>query len=346
MPIFSAVDFDNHEQISFFYDKKTNLKAIIAIHNTFRGPALGGCRIWPYVNEQQAVADALRLSRGMTYKAAMANLPFGGGKAVIIGDPHKDKTPALLRAFGKCINRFHGSYITGEDIGTSIKDMDLIAETTSYVAGHSNGSGDPSPFTAIGIYESICASVLYRLGKSSLNGINVAVQGLGHVGYNLCKLLAEAGAQLIVTDVNPELVRRAVTEFKARAVAPDDVYGVDADVFSPCAMGSIINDQTIPQLTCAIIAGSANDQLERPIHGKILMNKKILYAPDYIINAGGIINISYEGPSYDAETVKRDVKKIPDTLLAIFREAEVLHIPTNEVADRIAEKRFNTVDCC
>ncbi|MBI2708031.1 MAG: Glu/Leu/Phe/Val dehydrogenase [Proteobacteria bacterium] len=344
MSIFTAIDFDDHEQITFFYDKKTKLKAIIAIHNTYRGPALGGCRMWPYADEQQAITDALRLSRGMTYKAAMANLPFGGGKAIIIGDSHKDKSPALLRALGKSIEDLHGRYITAEDVGTSVEDMDSIGETTSYVAGRSTGSGNPAPFTAIGLYKSIQAAVEYRLKKSSLKGLKIAVQGLGNVGYPLCKLLREEGADLIVTDIDPTLVKRVVKEFNAHAVPPDAIYGVDADVFSPCALGAILNDHTIPQLRCTIIAGSANNQLDSSRHGQILADKKILYAPDYIINAGGLINVSYEGPFYSVERVKQHIETIPKTLLQVFQIAESRHISTNEAADLIAEERFREDD--
>lgn len=342
MPIFGAVDFDRHEEVSFFCDKETGLKAIIAIHNTNRGPALGGCRMWPYADEQQAITDVLRLSRGMTYKAAMAHLPFGGGKAVIIGDSHKDKSPASMRAFGRCVEKLNGRYITAEDVGTSVEDMAFIRETTSHVVGLPGGSGDPSPFTAIGVLEGIRAAVFYRLGKKTLNGIKVAVQGLGHVGYHLCKLLSEADAQLIVTDIEPDLVRRVVAEFKALAVSPEAIYSVEADVFAPCALGAVINDASIPQLKCVIIAGSANNELECHAHGELLSQKKILYAPDYVINAGGLIDVYYEGPNYDVNVVEQHVERIYDTLLDVCHKAEALHISTSEAADIIAEERFKS----
>jgi leucine dehydrogenase len=341
MPVFSAVDFDRHEQVSFFYDEETGLKAIIAIHNTNRGPALGGCRMWPYADEQDAITDALRLSRGMTYKAAMANLPFGGGKAVIIGDSHRDKSPALFKAFGKCVEQLNGRYITAEDVGTSVEDMAYIRETTDHVVGLPGGSGDPSPFTALGVFESIRSAVLYRLGKSSLKGIKVAVQGLGHVGYHLCKLLAGAGADLIVTDIEPELVQKAVTEFRAMPVSPEEIYGVEADVFAPCALGAVINDRTLPQLKCKVVAGSANNQLASHTHGELLAKRKILYAPDYVVNAGGEIDVYYEGPAYNPDIVKLHVAGIHDTLLDVFHKAEELHISTSEAADLIAEERFS-----
>jgi leucine dehydrogenase len=340
MPIFSSIDFDEHEQVSFFYDKETNLKAIIAIHSTLRGPALGGCRIWPYAEEFLAIKDALRLSQAMTYKAALADLPFGGGKAIIIGAAYQEKPAALLRAFGKCIENLNGRYITAEDVGTSVKDLDTISETTSFAGGTLKGSGDPSPLTALGIYEGMRAAALHRLGQSSLQGIKVAIQGLGHVGCHLCKLLTQAGAELIVADIRPKCVEQIVKEFKAKAVSSEDIYDVEADIFAPCGLGAVINDTTIPRLKFSIIAGSANNQLENPIHGKILSDKNILYAPDYVINAGGIINISYEGPSYEVDKVKIHVRKIYDTLLNIFHKSNELHLPTSEVADQMARERL------
>jgi leucine dehydrogenase len=340
MAVFSAIDFDRHEQVNFFYDEETGLKAIIAIHNTNRGPALGGCRMWPYTDEQHAVTDVLRLSRGMTYKAAMANLPFGGGKAVIIGDSHRDKSPALFKAFGQCVEQLNGRYISAEDVGTSVEDMVFIREATSHVVGLPGGSGDPSPFTALGVYESIRSAVLYRLGKSSLKGVKVAVQGLGHVGYHLCRLLVEAGADLFVTDIEPELVQKAVDEFKAEPVSPEEIYGLEVDVFAPCALGAVINDRTIVQLKCKVVAGSANNQLESHAHGELLAKMKILYAPDYVVNAGGLIDVYYEGPAYNPDIVKVHVAGIHDTLLDVFHKAEELYISTSEAADLIAEERF------
>ncbi|OJW50226.1 MAG: hypothetical protein BGO67_02550 [Alphaproteobacteria bacterium 41-28] len=340
MTVFSAIDFDRHEQVNFFYDEETGLKAIIAIHNTNRGPALGGCRMWSYTDEQHAITDVLRLSRGMTYKAAMANLPFGGGKAVIIGDSHRDKSPALFRVFGQCVEQLNGRYITAEDVGTSVEDMVFIREATNHVVGLPGGSGDPSPFTAIGVYESIRSAALYRLGKSSLKGVKVAVQGLGHVGYHLCQLLADVGADLFVTDIEPELVQKAADEFKATPVSLEEIYGIEVDVFAPCALGAVINDQTIVQLKCKVVAGSANNQLENPAHGELLAKMKILYAPDYVVNAGGLIDVYYDGPAYNPDIVKVHVAGIHDTLLDVFHKAEELRISTSEAADLIAEERF------
>jgi leucine dehydrogenase len=340
MSVFNAIDFAQHEQVSFFYEKETGLKAIIALHNTNRGPALGGCRMWPYANEQQAVTDVLRLSEGMTYKSAMANLSFGGGKAVIIGDPRYHKSQALFQAFGRFVESFNGRYITAEDVGTSVEDMVYIRETTSHVVGLPGLSGDPSPFTSLGVFEAMRAAVFYRLGKSSLKGIKVAVQGLGHVGYHLCKNLIEDGAQLIVSDVDPERVERVVKEFKVTAASPENIFSTEAEIFSPCAMGAIINDQTLLQLKCLMIVGSANNQLASHANGEILSKMKILYAPDYVVNAGGLINVSNEGPGYDPESVRGHVKGIYNTLLEVFQKAEALHISTSKAADLIAEERF------
>jgi leucine dehydrogenase len=340
MSIFNSIDLDSHQQVSFFSDDISGLKAIIAIHNTNRGPALGGCRIWPYPDEKDAITDVLRLSRGMTYKAAMANLPFGGGKAVIIADSRTQKTPALLKAFGRCVDKLGGRYITAEDVGTSVEDMVLIKEVTTHVVGLPGGSGDPSPFTAIGVYDGICSAVLYRLGKNTLQDVKVAVQGLGHVGYYLCKLLSQAGAQLIVTDVETDLVDRAVQDFNAQFVPPESIYGAQVDVFAPCALGAIINDKTLPQFKCSVISGSANNQLESQAHGRMLAEKKILYAPDYVVNAGGLIDVYYEGPGYDLEVVRSHVSRIRDTLMDVFDKAKKLQICTNEAAERIAQERF------
>ncbi len=342
MSIFGAVDFDDHEQVHYFYDKETGLKCVIAIHNTKLGPALGGVRMWPYEDEQEAVTDVLRLSRGMTYKAAIAHLPLGGGKAVIIGDSHKDKTPELLKAFGRCVESIHGLYITAEDVGMSVEDMATIHDTTLFVVGLPGGSGDPSPFTAIGVYQSIRAAVYHRLQKRELKGIKIALQGLGHVGYALCELLWGSGAELIVTDIDRGLVEKAVNEFRAKAVAPDAIYEQDVDVYAPCALGATINEKTIPLFKCTVIAGSANNQLKTAKDGERLSKLNILYAPDYVVNAGGLIDVFYEGPNYNEQIVTRHVERIHDTLLDVFHKAEKLGIPTSEAADLIAEERFKT----
>lgn len=344
MSVFDAHDFDGHEQVIFCYDAASGLKAIIAIHNTNLGPALGGCRYWPYASEKEAIKDVLRLSRGMTYKAALANLELGGGKAVIIGDPKKEKTPEKLRAFGRFVERLNGLYCTAEDMGTSPQDMSIIAEVTSHVVGKETkegGSGDPSILTALGVFAGIEACVYYKLGKSDLKGVSVALEGLGHVGLDLARRLAEAGATLIVTDINDAVVAEVVHRYGATPVGPEEIFDCEADVFSPCALGGILNDDTIPRLKCKIIAGSANNQLAEPYHATALEKRKILYAPDYIINSGGLINVTYEGPNYDIKTVMNHVNGIYFTLLEIFETAKAYNMTTSDASDHIARDRFS-----
>jgi leucine dehydrogenase len=343
MSVFDAHDFDGHEQVTFCYDSASGLKAIIAIHNTNLGPALGGCRYWPYATEDEAIKDVLRLSRGMTYKAALANLELGGGKSVIIGDPHKDKTPEKLRAFGRFVERLGGLYSTAEDVGTSPKDMSIIGEVTSHVVGREakeGGSGDPSIMTALGVFAGIRACVFYKMGLDNLNGVRVGVEGLGHVGIDLVRRLSEAGASLVVTDINEAVVQKVIHQYGATAVGPEEIFAADVDVFAPCALGGILDDETIPQLKCQIIAGSANNQLAEPYHAGALEKKKILYAPDYLINAGGLINVTYEGPDYDVEAVTNHVNGIYYTLLEIFETAKAFHMTTSDASDRLARERF------
>ncbi len=343
MSVFDAHDFDGHEQVTFCYDAASGLKAIIAIHNTNLGPALGGCRFWPYATEEEAIKDVLRLSRGMTYKAALANLELGGGKSVIIGDPHKDKTPEKLRAFGRFVERLGGLYSTAEDVGTSPKDMSIIGEVTSHVVGREakeGGSGDPSIMTALGVFSGIRACVFYKMGKDNLNGVRVGVEGLGHVGIDLVRRLSEAGASLVVTDIDKSVVQKVVHQYGATSVGPNEIFAADIDVFAPCALGGILNDETIPQLKCKIIAGSANNQLAEHYHAAALEKKKILYAPDYLINAGGLINVTYEGPDYDIEAVTNHVEGIYFTLLEIFETAKAFHMTTSDASDRLARERF------
>ncbi len=342
MSIFQTPDFDQHELVAYCVEESLGLKAIIAIHNTHRGPALGGCRIWNYTNEDEATRDALRLSRGMTYKAALANLNLGGGKAVIIADPKTQKSPEMLQAFGRFVERFNGAYITAEDVGTTPQDMAEIRKETSHVVGldTNGGSGDPSILTAFGVYQGIKGSALQKYGTDSLSGIKIALQGLGHVGMYLAERLHKEGAILTVTDINIDNVNQVVEKFAATAVKPEDIYAVDCNIFSPCALGGIINNETIPQLKCQIIAGAANNQLLTRNHGDILKEKGILYAPDYLINAGGLINVTYEGPNYDREVVMTHVAGLKDTLLEIFHTAEEQNISTSAASDQIAENRF------
>ncbi len=348
MKIFDAIKKYGHEQIVLCHDEATNLQAVIAIHNTILGPALGGCRMWPFESEEEAIFDAMRLSRGMTYKNAAAGLNLGGGKAVIIGDPNKDKSEALFRAFGRFVQSLGGRYITAEDVGTSEEDMEQIKMETPFVAGlptEYGGSGDPSTFTALGTFEGIKASVKYKLNKNDIRGIKVAVQGVGHVGYYLCEMLHEAGAELIVTDIFEEKVDKIVTEFGAKAVGGDEIYGVDAEVFAPCALGAIVNDETIKQMKFKIIAGGANNQLlDENVHGMKLKELGILYAPDYLINAGGVTNVYFETINeYYKDRVTKKVKNIYNILIEVYQIAEAQNITTVEAAAQLAEKRLNLI---
>jgi leucine dehydrogenase len=342
MAIFTAADFDNHELVTFCCDEETGLRAIIAIHNTNRGPALGGCRYWSYQSEQEAITDVLRLSRGMTYKSALANLNLGGGKSVIIGDAAKDKTPEKMKAFGRFIERLNGLYITAEDVNTTPEDMRMIHQGTSHVVGlpGNGGSGDPSIITAYGVYMGIKACVKYKFKVNSLAGLHIALQGLGHVGMELARLLHADGVKLTVADLNSESVQYAVDHFSATAVSVHDILKTPCDIFSPCALGGVINDGTIDQLNCKIIAGAANNQLAEARHGHILHQKGLLYAPDYLINAGGLINVTYEGPNYNRHVVLKHVDGIYNTMMEILHMAEEQDIPTNIACDQIAEQRF------
>ncbi len=348
MKILDLISRYGHEQIVFCHEQATGLRAVIAIHNTILGPALGGCRMWPFESEDEAILDVIRLSRGMTYKNAAAGLNLGGGKAVIIGDPNKDKSEALFRAFGRFVQSLGGRYITAEDVGTSVEDMEYINMETEFVSGlpeQFGGSGDPSPFTALGTFEGIRASVKYRLGLNNLKGIRVAIQGVGHVGYHLCELLHEAGAELIVSDIFENKVEKVVSDFGAEYVEGDAIYSVDADVFAPCALGAVINDNSIEKLKFKIIAGGANNQLlDEKIHGKKLKEKKILYAPDYLINAGGVTNVFFEVINeYNRDRVTKKVKNIYNILMEVYQMADKEDITTVEAAARLAEKRINLI---
>jgi leucine dehydrogenase len=341
MAIYTSEEFDNHESVLFCHDRESGLKAIIAVHDTTLGPALGGTRMWNYQNEEAALTDVLRLSRGMTYKSSLAGLNLGGGKSVIIGNPHEDKSEELFRAFGRAVDRLNGSYIAAEDVGTTVADLEIARRETRHIAGIGEGnSGNPSPATAWGVFHGLKAAVHYRLKRQDLNGLTVAVQGLGNVGFGLCQHLAEAGVKLIVTDIHQDAISRAVDELGAKAVDADKIYSQDADVFAPCALGAVLNDETIPQLKAKVIAGAANNQLALDEHGTDLLNRGILYAPDYAINAGGIIIISHEGPDFDRKKAMQQVAGIYDTSLSIFKRAEAEHISTAKVADEIALERI------
>jgi leucine dehydrogenase len=345
MEIFNMREFDAHELIVFGDDAATGLRAVIALHSTALGPAAGGCRMWPYATMAEAVSDVLRLSRGMSYKNAIAGLPFGGGKSVIIGDPQKQKTPELFEAFGRFVDSLGGRYLTAEDVGTTTADMASVARATRYVAGlgraPGEAGGDPAPKTALGVHLGIKAAVRFKLGRSDLEGLSVAIQGLGGVGSHLARMLADEGARLKVADVRAAAVRRVCDELGASAVAVEDVLAEDVDVLAPCALGAVINEQSIPRLHARIVAGAANNQLAQGQDGQSLLAAGILYAPDYVINAGGIISVSreYRGGATDAQVLE-DIGQIPLRLTEIFERARHENRTTNAVADEMARERL------
>jgi leucine dehydrogenase len=334
-------DFDDHEGVHFFRDPTTGLTAIIAVHSTFRGPAGGGARFWHYASADAAITDALRLSRGMSYKNAMAGLPMGGGKGVILADVDRAKTPELFEAFGRSIETLNGRYVTAEDVGLSEEDMVSISRATRHVTGlpvaDDQAGGNPGPSTSRGVYLGVLAAIRRRLGRSHPQGVHVAIQGVGSVGGGLARLLAADGARLTLADVNAERARALAVELGAETVPADDVLGVEADVFSPNALGAILDEQTIADLKVPIVAGGANNQLSRPEHGQILQRRGILYAPDYVINAGGIINVAYE---YEGGRSRADVEaaltRIPTRLEQVWDESESTGEPPSMVADRMA----------
>jgi leucine dehydrogenase len=345
MEIFDMREFDGHELVVFGHNAATGLNAIIALHSTTLGPAAGGCRIWPYASTTEAVADVLRLSRGMSYKNAMAGLALGGGKAVIIGESRKVKTPGLLQSFGRVVDSLGGRYITAEDVGTTTADMEQVARATRYVSGlgaaPGHAGGDPGPKTALGVFLGIKAAVQFRLGRSDLEGVTVAVQGLGGVGYHLCRLLAAEGADLSVADVRPQAVGRAVEELRARVVTVEEILTADVDVLAPCALGAVLDAHSISRLRARIIAGAANNQLAHGHDGAALHAAGILYAPDYVINAGGIISVSheYQGGATEAQVIA-DIHAIPTRLTEIFERARRENRPTSAVADEMARERL------
>ena len=341
MGVFEHTEFDNHESLHFFSDEATGLQAIIAVHSTALGPAAGGCRRWNYTSNADALTDALRLSRGMTYKNAVAGLKFGGGKAVILGNDSAPKSADLFAAFGRAVDSLGGRYITAEDVGCSVEDMRSVREQTEFVSGlpqsGTSAGGDPSPWTAIGCLEGIQAAVQSRLGVDSLKGLRVAVQGVGHVGLHLCRLLHAEGAELLVSDVNRANLDAASAELPVTVVAPTELLYADVDVLAPCALGNILTSTTIPRIRAKVVAGAANNQLATAADGARLADRDILYAPDYVINAGGIISVAreYYGSSSEDE-VRADVSRIRERLQAIFDEAKSSGRPTNELADKLA----------
>ena len=336
----------DHEEVIICHNKDVGLKAIIAIHNTSLGPALGGTRMWNYENEEEALVDVLRLSKGMTYKAAAAGLNLGGGKAVIIGDPKKHKTEALFRAFGTYVNSLHGKYITAEDVGTTVHDMEYVFMETPYVTGIPvafGGSGDPSPYTAHGVLMGIKAAVKQQLKTDSLKGVRVAVQGLGNVGSNLVDYLQKEGADITVADIDTEKVKLLAEKYGAKTADANDIIFSDCDVFAPCALGAVINDQSLAKLNCKIVAGGANNQLAEPQHGEALKELGILYAPDYVINAGGLMNVFVELEGYSAERAIQKTTQVYDNLMQVFAIAEEEDIATHRAANRLAERRIDLI---
>jgi leucine dehydrogenase len=345
MDVFGLMASYDYGEVHFARDAASGLRAIVAIHDTRLGPALGGCRFLPYAREEDALVDALRLARGMTYKAALADLPHGGGKSVLIRPEtaHFDRAQLFL-AFGRFVDDLGGHYITAEDSGTGLEDMEIIRSVTKHVTGvdrSHGGSGDPSPFTALGVRRGIEACVKLRLDRSDLEGIHVAVQGVGHVGYHLCKELATAGAKLSVADVDPLKAERAQREFGATVVPLDRIFEIECDVLAPCALGSALNDQTIPRIKASIIAGAANNQLAEPRHGDDVNARGILYAPDYAINAGGLVNVAVEVTGYDAEKARARTLKIYDTIYEIAERSKKTLTPTYRVADLIVEEKLS-----
>ena len=345
--IFSQLDRFGHQKIVFCSDPDTGLKAVIAIHDTTLGPALGGTRMWAYKTETEALHDVLRLSRSMTYKAAITGLNLGGGKAVIIGDSRVQKTEALMRRYGRFIQNLNGSFITAEDVGTNPKDMEYIRMETKYVTGvpeSIGGSGDPSPVTARGVFMGIKACVKEFYGNDSLAGKSVAVQGIGHVGENLVRLLREENAKVYVSDINEERLSQVAKKYGAEAVSNNNVFDMDVDIYSPCALGATVNTETINRLRCSIIAGSANNQLaDEEVHGRMLLDKGIMYAPDYLINAGGLINCYSEIAGFNKKKTLQMAENIYEATRRVLKKSKEENIPTNEAANIIAEKRIEDI---
>lgn len=342
MSFFEHMENRNHESVHYFNDSKTGLKAIIAIHSTALGPAAGGTRMWRYSCEDDAIRDALRLSQGMTYKNAMAGLPLGGGKAVILADPDCPPTEAMFHAFGRCVESLGGRYITAEDVGITVENMRQVKQVTNFVAGlpptEGSAGGDPSPWTADGIFLGLKAAAQHKLKVDTFKGLKVAVQGVGKVGYDLCRQLHAAGAELYISDVNQQHSQRVKDEFDAKVVSPDHILFEDVDILAPCALGAILNQQSIPNIKASVIGGAANNQLATEADGQSLFERGILYAPDYVINGGGITSVSmeYMGDK-SAQDVRDQIALIPRRLTDIFKNSVEQHVPTNVVANAMAE---------
>ncbi len=343
-PVIAQMGIYDHEQLLFCNDNATGLKAIIAVHNTVLGPALGGTRMWMYNNEMEALTDVLRLSRGMTYKNAISGLNLGGGKAVIIGDSRTMKSEALFRRFGKFVNSLAGKYITAEDVGISPVDMSWVNMETDHVVGLPGKSGDPSPVTAHGVYVGMKACAKARFGSDSLNGKKIAVQGVGHVGEYLVKSLAKEGAQIFITDIHQDTLQRVSTEYGATVVGLDEIYDIDMDIYAPCALGATVNDDTLSRLKCSIIAGAANNQLaNEKVHGQAVVDKGIIYAPDFALNAGGVINCYSEVKSLQPAWSMNKAEEIYTTISNIVERSASEKIPTYQIANKMAEERIQSV---
>src|SRR5213080_2266113 len=343
LALFSLLAEHDHEQVSVYHEPSCGYRGIIAIHSTVLGPALGGTRFWSYRTDDEALGDCLRLARGMTYRAAVAGLNLGGGKSVILGDNRTTRREALFRAHGRHVESLKGRYITAEDVGTSTSDMEFIKAETNHVTGLIGRSGDPSPVTAYGVYRGVKACARYRYGSDSLAGKSVALQGCGSVGYHLAKLLFAEGAVITCTDIDPQRVKRVVEECGAKAVAPDAIYDVRATIFAPCALGAVINDDTVQRLQVEIVAGAANNQLAEDRHGDELERRGITYAPDYVINGGGLINVNAELHGWAPERARSKAGEIYDTLLRVFEIAREEGVPTYRAADRLAEQRIAAI---
>ena len=345
-PVFGQLSFDNHEQVVFCNDKDTGLKAIIGIHNTVLGPALGGTRMWNYSNEWEALNDVLRLSRGMTFKSAITGLNLGGGKAVIIGDAKTQKTPELMKKFGEFVHSLSGRYITAEDVGMETSDMDLVRQVTPYVTGISEeigGAGNPSPITAYGVFMGMKAAAKFKFGSDVLEDKNIFVQGIGNVGEALVEHLVDEGAKVTIADINQERLEAIRKKYGVTIYGESDLYSEDMDIYAPCALGATINDDTIYKLKAKVIAGAANNQLAvEEKHGKILQERDIVYAPDFLINAGGIINVYAELEGYDKKEIMRKTENIYNTTLEILTNAKTHNITTNHAALNIAQNRIET----
>jgi leucine dehydrogenase len=344
LSLFKVMGKYQHEQVVYCCDESVGLKAIIAIHSTALGPALGGARMWPYESEQDALKDVLRLSRGMTYKAAVTGLNLGGGKAVIIGDPKKDKSEALFRSFGRFVQGLGGRYITAEDVGTNTNDMEYVRMETKNVTGlvrALGGSGDPSPVTAYGVFHGMRACAKEFYGDDSLKGLKITVQGLGQVGEALVELLAKEGAEMFITDLDPDLTERLAAKYNATPIGVNEVFKVEGNIYAPCALGGVINSESLKNFGYNIVAGSANNQLDdETVHGRMLKEKGILYAPDYVINAGGLINVWNELQGYNKSKALKEVKGIFNILQNVFEISKKENIPTHEASNRLAEKRI------